>query len=260
MVRDSDLHIEFTAKFQHRSQTDYPSNLVFFNYPIVNALTQKKMSHLRSEYEDKRLKKNAFSDRLLKMELERLDSQREQAAKQFKQEKGQLRRQLAEGEQIIKLKCLDPENIRPLSSVDLKKLSPGFSRKLSTPCCMPQAAGSTSLPQISCSGVASSDMKFNSKTSPQVESRQKRVALRRSSLPPIITVHECIEYGCKDGDSAKDGDSTKRSDINGVKLLQRRRSTNTPKTTGAGFSGRINEFLEKLKVETGERKEIEHKK
>lgn len=211
------------------------------------------MSHVRSEYEDKGLKKNAFAGRRLKMELERLDSQREQAAKQFKQEKGQLRRQLAEGEQIIKLKSLDPENIRPLSSVDLKKLSPAFARKFNAPSCSSQAARRTSLPQISGSGA---DIKSNSKTSLQVESQQRRGVIRRSSLPPIIAVHECIEYGCEDAEDQK------RSDKTDAKLLLRRRSTNTLKTTEDGFSDRISEFLEKLKVETEERREteIEHKK
>lgn len=200
----------------------------------------KKMSYQRAEYEDKNLKKNSFSGRLLTLELNKLDSQKDQVSKQFRHEKDQLRRQLAEGEQIIKSKSLDPDDIRPLSSVDLKKLSPKFARRFSA---LTRLESTTFLPQIS--KCETSKHNNGSQMGP-VASKPQANGRRRCSIPPIITVYESIEY-----DSGGKGSQKKRN-FEG-KLPQRRGSTCTVKETEV-ISGRINEFLGKLNNEVQEKR------
>ncbi|XP_028412376.1 uncharacterized protein LOC114535192 [Dendronephthya gigantea] len=185
------------------------------------------MASVRSEYDDKNLKKNAFSGRLLRLELDRLDNQKDQISKQFRHEKDQLRKQLAEGEGILKLKHSDPAEITlPLSSTDRKKLSPGFARKLSV-------SQINVLPQI---------------VAPQPPPEISKVALlsprpnrRRLSLPPTIAPQESTHYEC--------GNERKRSQDNLTvpKLLQRRASaSNALQKDSEDITGRINDFFQRL--------------
>jgi hypothetical protein len=179
------------------------------------------MASLRSEYDDKNLKKNAFSGRRLRFELDRLDNQKDYVSKQFRHEKDQLRKQIAEGEEILKLKNLDSSEVQPpLSSTDMKKLSPRFAQKLSggqgimlpaivTPPHPPDKTG-----QPSCGK-----------------------AKRRFSLPPPIVLHECRETNRK-----RSSDS-----LQAPKLLQRRASANNAlQQDNENITERINDFFQKL--------------
>lgn len=182
------------------------------------------MASLRSEYDDKNLKKNAFSGRRLRLELDRLDNQRDQLSKQFRQEKDQLRKQLAEGGEILKLKSLEPNEIQPpLSSTDRKKLSPRFARKLSG---SPQQLNTT-LPPI----VTASD------TSTLTQSSPHGIDKRRFSLPPMIAMSE-----------SRDLERKRTVESLAVpKLLQRRASANNAlQNDNENISDRINEFYQKL--------------
>ena len=182
------------------------------------------MANIRSEYDDKNLKKNAFSGRRLQLELDRLDNQKGQISKQFRHEKDQLRRQLAEGEEILKSKSLDPSEIQPpLSSNDMKKLSPRFARKLS-------GSQLTLLPPIVNSTYHPPD---NSKAVQSLPKKDKR----RFSLPPTIVLQECI-----DTEQKKSSDS-----LTVPKLLQRRSSANNAlQRDNENISNRINNFFEKI--------------
>ena len=180
------------------------------------------MASLRSEYDDKNLKKNAFSGRRLRLELDRLDNQKDYVSKQFRQEKDQLRKQLAEGEEILKLKNLDSSEIQPpLSSTDMKKLSPRFAHKL--------IGGQQGiLPPI----VIRPD-------NPKMGQPSCGKAKRRFSLPvpPTIVLHECIEK-----DRKRSGDS-----LTAPKLLQRRASANNAlQKDDDDITDRINDFFQKL--------------
>ena len=194
------------------------------------------MSCQRSEYEDKRLKKNAFKDRLLKLELDKLDSQKAYVSNAFRQERHQLERQFAQEQQNVKQqKCLSPDELQlPLSPVDLKKLSPQFVRRYS---CTPRLGENTgiTLPQINT-------------TSKQISSSEQFAQRRRSLLTldtPTITVQDTEQ-----GWTKRRG----RSDIS-PRLLRRRGSAqNTPQDNN-DFSERIREFLVKLKNDSKPTKE-----
>ncbi|CAB3977304.1 Hypothetical predicted protein [Paramuricea clavata] len=182
------------------------------------------MASLRSEYDDKNLKKNAFSGRRLRLELDRLDIQKDHISKQFRHEKDQLRKQIAEGEEILKFKNLDPSEIRPpLSSTDMKKLSPRFAHKLS-------GAQLSMLPPIG----APAHPPDNSKVGQPLPRSDKR----RFSLPaPTIALHECI-----DTERKRSSDS-----LTIPKLLKRRASANNALLKDSeDITGRINEFFQKL--------------
>ena len=186
------------------------------------------MANVRSEYDDKNLKKNAFSGRRLRLELDRLDNQKDQISKQFRHEKDQLRKQLAEGEEILKLKLLDPTEISlPLSSTDRKKLSPGFARKFS-------GSQNNVLPQI----VAPPDNSKAGLLSP-------RTNRRRLSLPPSIVQQEstCYEFG----NEKKISQPQTQDNLTVPKLLQRRASaSNALQKDCEDITGRINDFFQKL--------------
>jgi hypothetical protein len=181
------------------------------------------MASLRSEYDDKNLKKNAFSGRRLRLELDRLDTQKGHVSKQFRHEKDQLRKQIAEGEEILKLKNLDPSEIRPpLSSTDMKKLSPRFAHKL-----IGTQLGV--LPPI----VAPPHPPDNSMVGQPSSGNIKR----RFSLPPTIVLQECI-----DTDRKRQTDS-----LTAPKLLQRRASaSNALQKDNEDITSRINDFYQKL--------------
>ena len=182
------------------------------------------MAGLRSEYDDKNLKKNAFSGRRLRLELDRLDNQKGQISKQFRHEKDQLRKQLAEGEEILKSKNLaDPSEIRPpLSTNDMKKLSPRFARKLS-------GTQLNVLPPI-VAPAHPPDSLNSGQTSPRGK--------RRFSLPPTIVLQECVET-----DRKKSCDS-----LTAPKLLQRRSSANNAlqKDSAEDIASRMSDFFQKL--------------
>ena len=180
------------------------------------------MASLRSEYDDKNLKKNAFSGRRLKIELDRLNNQKGQVSKQFRHEEDQLRKQLAEGEGILKSKNLtDPSEIRPpLSTNDMKKLSPRFARKLSgtqLSVLPPIVTPPLHLPAISKTG----------QTPPKGK--------RRLSLPPTIVLQECVQT-----DQKRSCDS-----LSTPKLLQRRSSANNA-LQAEDITSRMNDFFQKL--------------
>lgn len=180
------------------------------------------MASLRSEYDDKNLKKNAFSGRRLKIELDRLNNQKGQVSKQFRHEEDQLRKQLAEGEGILKSKNLaDPSEIRPpLSTNDMKKLSPRFARKLS-------GTQLSVLPPIVTPPLHLPDISKMGQTPPKGN--------RRLSLPPTIVLQECVQT-----DQKKSCDS-----LSTPKLLQRRSSANNA-LQAEDITSRMNDFFQKL--------------
>ena len=200
------------------------------------------MSCQRSEYEDKRLKKNAFKDRLLKLELDKLNNQKEYVSNALRQERYQLERQFAQEQQNIKhQKCLSSDELQlPLSPVDLKKLSPQFVRRYS---CTPRLGEST--------GVTLPQINTTSKQTSSSEPIKAQFRQRSESLLTLGTPTIAVQEYTEGGRAKRRG----RPEIS-PRLLRRRGSAQNTAQDNNDFSERVREFLEKLKNDTEPTKEI----